>query len=106
MTFGSDGQLGLRIAAGKLALEVVTIGQSGVTESDIVVHDETDRIMAHMLADMQGTDLPVALGVLYCDPMPSYEAGIRGLAARAGEQATIRDLNELLRSGHTWVVEE
>ena len=106
MTFGSDGQLGLRIAAGKLALEVVTIGQSGVTESDIVVHDETDRIMAHMLADMQGTDLPVALGVLYCDPMPSYEAGIRGLAARAGEQAMIRDLNELLRSGHTWVVEE
>ena len=106
MIFGSDDQLGLRIASSKLALEVVTLGHSGITEDDIAVHDETDRIMAHMLAEMQGADLPVALGVLYCDPMPSYEAGIHGLAVRAGEQATTRDLNELLRSGHTWTVEE
>ena len=106
MIFGSDDQLGLRIAASKLALEVVTLGQSGVTEDDIAVHDETDRIMAHMLAEMQGADLPVALGVLYCDPVPSYEAGIHGLAARADEQAPNRDLNGLLRSGHTWTVEE
>ena len=48
-----------------------------------------------------GADRPVAIGVLYCDPMASYEEGMHGLAARAEEKATTHDLNELLRRGHT-----
>ena len=106
MIFGTENQFGLRVADGKLALEVVTIGENGITQDDIAVHDETDRIMAHMLAEMQGADQPVAIGVLYCDPMASYEEGMLGLAARAEEKATTHDLNELLRRGHTWKVED
>jgi len=106
MIFGAENQFGLRVADGKLALEVVSIGEDGITEDDIVVHDETDRIMAHMLAEMQGADRPVAIGVLYCDPMASYEEGVQGLQARAEKQAMTHDLNELLRRGHTWTVED
>ena len=106
MIFGAENQFGLRVADGKLALEIVTIGENGITRDDIAVHDETDRIMAHMLAEMQGADRPVAIGVLYCDPTTSYEEGMLGLAARAEEKATTHDLNELLRRGHTWKVED
>jgi len=106
MIFGADGQYGLRIRPDRLELEVVTIGEDGITEDDIVVHDETDRIMATMLADMRGADRPVAVGVLYCDPLPSYEQGMKELAGKTEEQATTHDLNELLRRGHTWTVED
>ena len=52
---------------------MVTIDQDGITESDIAVHDETDRMMAHMRAEMRDADHPVAIGVLYCDLAPTYE---------------------------------
>lgn len=106
MVFGAENRFGLRIADGRLALEAAVIGENGVTEEDIAVHDETDRIMAQMLAEMRGADRPVAIGVLYCDPAPSYEDGVRGLAEKAEAQATTHDLNELLRRGHTWTVED
>lgn len=105
MIFGAENQLGLRIAPGELSLEVVTIGENGVSDDDVAVHDETDRIMAHMLTEMRGVDRPVAIGVLFCDPLPSYEEDMQGLAVKAEEQATTHDLNELLRRGHTWTVE-
>jgi len=106
MIFGKDEDLGLRLVPGKLALEVVIVGKDGVSEADIVVHDETDRMMATLLAGMEGDGLPVALGVLYCDPLPSYEEGVKTIMAKAQEQAPAGDLNELLRRGHTWTVEE
>ena len=84
----------------------MSIGENGVTQDNIAVHDETDRVMAHMLAEMQGANRPVAIGVLYCDPIASYEEGMKGLAVRADEKATTNDLNEMLRRGHTWKVED
>ena len=71
MIFGAENQFGWRVANGKLALEVVSIGENGITQDDIAVHDETDRIMAHMLAEIQGADRPVAIGVLFCEPIAS-----------------------------------
>src|SRR3546814_13238339 len=52
MIFGKDADKGLRLAKGKLALEVVTLGD-GITEADLLVHDEADRAMAFLLAAMQ-----------------------------------------------------
>ena len=105
MIFGSEEQFGLKIANGKLALEKVVIGEGGITEEDIAIHDETDRIMAYMLAEMQGLGLPVALGVLYCDPAPTYEDEIKELTMRAEDRIKINDFNQLLRSGHTWTID-
>jgi 2-oxoglutarate ferredoxin oxidoreductase subunit beta len=39
-----------------------------VTEDDILIHDETNKILAMMLADMKQPEFPVALGVLYNNP--------------------------------------
>jgi 2-oxoglutarate ferredoxin oxidoreductase subunit beta len=108
MVFGKDADKGLRLAprtaqGGKLALEVATLGADGVSEADILVHDETDRAMAGLLAALQPPLMPVALGVLFCDPTPSYESGVVG-EVDAAKRAHPAGLAELLHKGHTWTV--
>ena len=44
--------------------ERVTIGEDGVTEEDILIHDETNRALAGMLALLEPPSMPVAIGVL------------------------------------------
>jgi len=104
LIFGKNKNRGLRIKPGKLALEAVTIGENGVTEADILVHDETNRALAGMLAGMERPTMPIALGVLYCDPAPSYEDGVRDHFGEAKKLGAGKDLNKLLRRGHTWTV--
>jgi 2-oxoglutarate ferredoxin oxidoreductase subunit beta len=104
LIFGKEKNRGLRLKPGKLELEAVTIGENGVTAADILVHDETNRALAGMLAAMERPTLPVALGVLYCDPTPSYEDGVKHHFELAKKHGTGKDLNALLRRGHTWTV--
>jgi len=104
MIFGKDNDKGIRMKSGALKLEVVQLGLNGISESDILVHDETDRVMAGMLADMCNPDFPVAVGVLYCEPALTYDDAVYeqiNAAAVANDQA---DINSLLRSGSTWNV--
>ncbi|MGH7529212.1 MAG: 2-oxoacid:ferredoxin oxidoreductase subunit beta, partial [Gemmatimonadales bacterium] len=104
LLFGHNREKGLRLAPGKLALEVVTVGEGGVTGDDIVVHDETNRALAQILAALEPPS-PTAIGVLYCNPGEPYE---REVHAQAGARAAgaAADLDALLRSERTWEVEE
>ena len=104
LIFGSDSDQGLRVDAGNLALEVVTIGENGVTESDILAHNEKNPILAKMLATMEPPEYPVALGVLYCNPTPTYDASVLAQVQEAKNRVPDADLNEYLRRGHTWMV--
>jgi len=102
LRFGTDEQRGLRLRPGRLELEVVTVGEGGVTEADLLVHDETNRALAGMLIALEPPQFPVALGVLYCKPGPTYEREVYAQIAAAGKR--LEDLNALLRSGRTWSV--
>ena len=101
LLYGKDKRAGLRIKPGKFELEAVTIGENGITESDIFVHDETNRTLASLLAVMEPPNLPVALGVIYCDPAPTYGEQVREQDGAVDEEASIADL---LRAGRTWTV--
>ena len=105
LVFGKDRNRGLRLKPGTVELEVVTIGDGGASEDGLLVHDETNRALATMLAAMQPPDFPVALGVLYCNPEASFE--VRMAAQVDGNQPAMTpgDLNALLRRGYTWTVE-
>ena len=103
LMFGKDGDKGLRMRPDALELEVVTIGERGVSDSDILLHDETNRPLAMLLAGMEPPD-PVALGVLYCDPAATYEHDVRRQIETITETQGPGDLNALLRGGHTWTV--
>ncbi|MDJ0948023.1 MAG: 2-oxoacid:ferredoxin oxidoreductase subunit beta [Alphaproteobacteria bacterium] len=105
LIFGRNRDKGLRLLPNQTFLEVVTIGEDGVTEDDIMVHDETNRTMAMLLAGMQPPRFPIALGVLFCNPTPSYEALVTNQIAAAKKMAKGEaDLNALLRGGYTWTV--
>ena len=103
LRFGKDLDRGLRLIPGKLALESVTIGEHGVTEADILIHDQTNRALATLLASMAPPVFPMVLGVLYDDPVPSYDDDLH--AQIAGERASRPyGLAETLEKGNTWTV--
>jgi 2-oxoglutarate ferredoxin oxidoreductase subunit beta len=101
LLFGKNRTRGIRIRPGTLDLETVTVGEDGVTEADVLVHDQTNRTLAFLLGQMTH---PVAFGVLYDDPAPTYEAAVRAQTAEAVGQKGKGDIQALLRSGHTWTV--
>ena len=104
LIFGKEKTLGLRVKPGFFELEVVTIGKKGISETDILAHDETNRALASMLALMEPPSMPVAIGVLYCHPTSSYEDGVKDHFEEAEKDADGTDLNALLRRGHTWTI--
>jgi len=51
---------------------------------------------------MRPPELPMALGVIYCDPAPTYEReALAQLGARALSEL---DLNDVMRTGRTWTI--
>ncbi len=104
LVYGKDRAKGLRLRPGSLELEVVSLGEEGIGEADLLRHDETSRPLATLLAAMQPPALPLALGVLYCEPGESYDGQVCEQLEAAQSKGRNRDLNGLLRGGHTWTV--
>ncbi|MDG1708400.1 MAG: 2-oxoacid:ferredoxin oxidoreductase subunit beta, partial [Emcibacteraceae bacterium] len=104
LIFGKEKDKGLRFNEEKFALEVVTIGEDGITEADIRVHDETNKMMAHMLVELTAPEYPVVCGVIYCVEEQSYNDAVHAQidAAKSAKKA---DFNALIRQGRTWTVE-
>ncbi len=101
LRFGAKGEQGLRIKPGRLELEVVTVGENGVRDEDILVHDETNRPLAFLLAQLE---TPTVFGVLYCEDAPAYDAAVHAQLEQAVAARGAGDLAALLASGHTWTV--
>jgi 2-oxoglutarate/2-oxoacid ferredoxin oxidoreductase subunit beta len=103
MIYGKDKNKGLILNRDTLRLEPVVIGENGITESDIIVHDETNKSVAMMLVEMPQDIFPVALGVIYCDPAPTFDSAVMKQNAElsAGKKP---DLDALLKKGQTWTV--
>ena len=101
----AGGTKGLRLDRERLQLEVVPVTDGDWRAASILVHDESNRILAQLLIEMPFADsgFPMALGVIYCDPAPPFDAVVTAQSrkASAGKQ---RDLQMLLRSGDTWSV--
>ncbi len=72
LTYGRDGNRGLRLDPRSLRLEAVVIGENGVTEADVMVHDETNHTLAGLLLEL--TDpLPTAMGIIHRSPRPAFD---------------------------------
>ena len=105
LIFGKEKEKGLRMNPDKIELEVVTIGEKEATEKDILVHDETNKVLATLLAQMEGPNFPVAIGVLYCNPSNTYEDAVHAQIAAEKKAHPSTNINDLLRSGLTWTVD-
>jgi 2-oxoglutarate ferredoxin oxidoreductase subunit beta len=102
LLFGKEKKQGLRLKPAALELEVITIGENGVAESDVLVHDEKNRTLASLLGSLHPPPFPQVLGVLYCDPAPTYEDAVFGQMKSA--TGGPKDLAALMHSGRTWTV--
>jgi 2-oxoglutarate ferredoxin oxidoreductase subunit beta len=113
MLFGSEksgGVKGLVLNRDHLHLEVVDVPINGDGVGDwqaagVIVHDVTNRALAHMLVEMPFGPFPMALGVLYDDPRPTFEETVLGQDVKARE-GKVPDLAKLLAKGQTWTVSE
>jgi 2-oxoglutarate ferredoxin oxidoreductase subunit beta len=108
MLFGSEksgGVKGIKLNIDRLHLEVVDVPDGDWQAAGVIVHDVTNRAIAHMLVEMPFGPFPMALGVLYDDPRPTYEDAVLGQDAAANAGKT-PDLGKLLGKGQTWTVEE
>ena len=102
MLFAKDTK-GLALNRETLGLEVVDVVDGDWESAGVIVHDVTNRSVAHMLIEMPFGPFPMALGVLYDDPRPTFEDAVTEERERAsaGKEA---NLAKLLGTGQTWTV--
>jgi 2-oxoglutarate ferredoxin oxidoreductase subunit beta len=104
MVFGKDRDKGIRLNG--LTPEVVQLGD-GITEADLMVHDETreEHALASILSRMHWPDYPEPLGVFRAIERPTYETLMEEQITSARSRMGEGDLAALFREGDTWRVE-
>jgi 2-oxoglutarate ferredoxin oxidoreductase subunit beta len=106
MLFGSEksgGVKGIALDAEKLTLKVVDVIEGDWQSAGVIVHNVRNKAVANMLVEMPFGPFPMALGVLFDDPRPTYEEAVLGQDQRARE-GKVADLGKLLAKGQTWTV--
>jgi len=104
MIFGKERDKGLMLDG--MQLKVVKLGENGITEKDILVHDSkvNNPGLHMMLVNMKWPSYPVALGVIRNVASPTYDASIHVQIEKVKEQSPIRNMTDLLHSGNIWEV--
>ena len=104
MIFGENNEFGL--VQDGFNLKVVKIGENGITEKDILVHDAhcEDNTLQLKLALMEGPDFPIALGVIRDVEAPTYNDAVEAQIAEVSEKKKYHNFQELLMTNDTWEV--
>ena len=99
----ANGVKGIGLDREALALKVVDVVDGNWQAAGVLVHDPKNRSVAHMLVEMPAVGFPVALGVLWDDPAPTFEESVieQNTAAAAGKTP---DLQALVAKGQSWMV--
>ena len=99
----AGGTKGLSLDRENCCLKVVDVADGDWEAAKVAVHDVTNRALAHMLVELPFGEFPMALGVLYDDPRPTFESAVAEERAQAssGKDA---NLAKLLAKGQTWTV--
>jgi 2-oxoglutarate ferredoxin oxidoreductase subunit beta len=105
MIFGKNNEMGLVLEG--LKLKVVKIGENGIKEKDLLVHDahEANPGIQYMLANMRYPEYPVALGVIRSVEGHTYERDVEEQIQVIRSTAKIKCMDDLLISGSIWKVE-
>ncbi|OIP05788.1 MAG: 2-oxoacid:ferredoxin oxidoreductase subunit beta [Bacteroidetes bacterium CG2_30_32_10] len=104
MLFGKNKEKGIQLS--ESGLKVVKLGDNGITEKDILVHDQysQDPGIHLMLAKMQPPAFPVALGVIRSAMYPTYDDMVEAQITNAKKSSPIKTVDDLLNSGETWEI--
>ena len=101
MIFGKERDKG--IVLNGLKLEVVTIGENGVSESDILVHNakEKDPTLHQMLVRL---DSPTVTGIIRAVDDPTLEERIEEVSKKVKANSKFKKADDLFFSGETYEV--
>jgi len=102
MIFGKDKDRGLILEGSRL--KVVKIGENGITENDILVHDITspDDTLHYMLARMTRPEYPVATGIIRSFECCVYEDALDDQIKYDKKKSEIKNVDDLINSGNVW----
>lgn len=98
------GSKGIAMDMDTLTLKVVGVAEGDWQAAGVIVHNVKNRAIAHMLVEMPFGEFPMALGVLYDDPRPTFDSAVVEQNAKLSEGKT-PDLQALISKGQTWTVE-
>jgi 2-oxoglutarate ferredoxin oxidoreductase subunit beta len=102
LVFGKNREKGIRLVG--LRPQVVKLGEDGVSEKDLIVHDEKNSSLAYLLSRIAYPDFPTPLGVFRAETLPTLEQRTRDQIAAARAKMGEGDLDKLLHAGDTWEV--
>ncbi len=105
LVFGENNEYGL--VQDGFGLKVVKIGENGVTEKDILVHDAhcEDNTLQLKLAMMDNEHgFPVALGVIRDVEAPTYDDAVNQQVEDVKKQKKYHNFMELLETNDIWEV--
>jgi 2-oxoglutarate ferredoxin oxidoreductase subunit beta len=102
MIFGKEKNMGLVLNG--LKLEVATIGENGITEKDILVHNskEQDPTMHQMLVRLE---YPLVTGIIRNFDDVTLEERMDALTAEVKSRSNFRKVDDLFFSGETYNVD-
>lgn len=107
LIFGNEEDKGIKLDGVKPV--IVNLKESGVSANDLWIHDEHDRIKAHIIASFfdthyDGITFPRPFGVFYSEDRPTYEVAmteqIAGQTAKKGKPS----LDSILSGEKTWTI--
>jgi 2-oxoglutarate ferredoxin oxidoreductase subunit beta len=105
LIFGKDRNKGIRLKG--YTPEVVEIGKEGVTEADLIVHNqhEPSPHYSYMLSRLTFPEFPVPVGVFRAVEKPTYEQSLEKQIKEVKAKKGSGSLQDLIYSGPTWTIE-
>ncbi len=104
MIFGKENDKGIVLKGTRL--EVVKLGENGIKEKDLLVHDkyERDTGIHVMLSKMAPPVFPIAVGVIRSVTDFTFESRMEEIIESEKESSPIKCVDDLLKSGKTWEI--
>ena len=86
--------------------KAIVVSMDDCSTEDLLVHDETDLDMAHIIANWTSNpQLPEPIGVIYCVDRPTYNQDMVDQINSAKKKKGKGSVQGLLNAGDTWVVD-
>ncbi len=103
MIFGKNRDKGIILE--RAGLKVVKLGEDGITEKDVLVHDacNPDDTTHYMLVRMTLPDYPVATGVIRSYEAQTYERALQEQMDEARGKSKLKNVQDLLKQ-NSWNV--
>lgn len=104
MIFGANRDKGLVLDG--FNLKVVKIGENGVTEKDILVHNakEQDYTLHLKLAQMRYPEMPVAIGVIRSVEEETYDSAMTKQIEDVQAKSKIKSFDQLISTLEQWEI--